>query len=439
MKKKGFTLIELLAVIVILAIIALIATPLVLKYIEKSRKESKVDSTYSFVRNLETQMANYAIENNGKKYPAEQTITKIADLPGLNINVKGENPTDGKVCISSDGQIEKGIFEFNDGKYYVSYDGKNGSMSDETAYSSFSCGGSVVKVEVPEATKEFNIVGMINYGSIKNNQEIIYYSDTEERKEALEREDNPFYYGWNYINSYEVPTSKFNQIPPADNSSIPVEIVFLDGTTATINLEYKENGYGEKYWYYKNNNDLPYHQYDEGWYIYFTPYCDNYNDSCSDNYQYHNFYTSCGMDTSHGWQSLTILGTTLYFDSDIANLFMSVNEDTGDDNLVYQDLTKLTRIIVNYEDNTQDVYSLSDITEENFEDGTLVLKNSNKTLITRDKYALEIHYKNNQLNYKDDIFKDMPKVSTVTFEENGVMTTYKISDNPMIAYGGMGE
>ena len=34
MKKKGFTLIELLAVIVILAIIALIATPLVLKYIK---------------------------------------------------------------------------------------------------------------------------------------------------------------------------------------------------------------------------------------------------------------------------------------------------------------------------------------------------------------------------------------------------------------------
>ena len=37
-KKKGFTLIELLAVIVILAIIALIATPIVLNIIKTSRK-----------------------------------------------------------------------------------------------------------------------------------------------------------------------------------------------------------------------------------------------------------------------------------------------------------------------------------------------------------------------------------------------------------------
>ena len=37
MKKKGFTLVELLAVIVILAIIALISTPIILGVIEKTR------------------------------------------------------------------------------------------------------------------------------------------------------------------------------------------------------------------------------------------------------------------------------------------------------------------------------------------------------------------------------------------------------------------
>ena len=40
MKKKGFTLIELLAVIIILAIIALIATPIILNVIEDAKKSA---------------------------------------------------------------------------------------------------------------------------------------------------------------------------------------------------------------------------------------------------------------------------------------------------------------------------------------------------------------------------------------------------------------
>ena len=40
MNKKGFTLIELLAVIVILAIIALIATPIILGMIDSAKKQA---------------------------------------------------------------------------------------------------------------------------------------------------------------------------------------------------------------------------------------------------------------------------------------------------------------------------------------------------------------------------------------------------------------
>ena len=40
MKRKGFTLIELLGVIVVLAVIALITTPVILGVIEKARKEA---------------------------------------------------------------------------------------------------------------------------------------------------------------------------------------------------------------------------------------------------------------------------------------------------------------------------------------------------------------------------------------------------------------
>ncbi|MBR2840990.1 MAG: prepilin-type N-terminal cleavage/methylation domain-containing protein [Bacilli bacterium] len=47
--RKGFTLIELLAVIVILAIIALIATPIILNVINDSRRKAAIDSTYSVI------------------------------------------------------------------------------------------------------------------------------------------------------------------------------------------------------------------------------------------------------------------------------------------------------------------------------------------------------------------------------------------------------
>ena len=43
--KKGFTLIELLAVIIILAIIALIATPIVLNVINDARKSAGLSET----------------------------------------------------------------------------------------------------------------------------------------------------------------------------------------------------------------------------------------------------------------------------------------------------------------------------------------------------------------------------------------------------------
>ena len=46
---KGFTLVELLAVIVILAIIALITTPIILNVIEKSRQNAAVDKAWGTI------------------------------------------------------------------------------------------------------------------------------------------------------------------------------------------------------------------------------------------------------------------------------------------------------------------------------------------------------------------------------------------------------
>ena len=61
--KKGFTLIELLAVIVILAIIALIATPIILGIINDARKESNERSVELYASAVRNAIAAYQLTN----------------------------------------------------------------------------------------------------------------------------------------------------------------------------------------------------------------------------------------------------------------------------------------------------------------------------------------------------------------------------------------
>ena len=134
MKKKGFTLIELLAVIVILAIIALIATPLVLKYIETARTNSKITSTQNYIKGVEIALANYSITNKGKSYP--EGCYEINTLnTELDITMKGDMPSEGKVCIENN-KIEKAIVKYPDNKV-IKYEDDKSTVSDEETYESF--------------------------------------------------------------------------------------------------------------------------------------------------------------------------------------------------------------------------------------------------------------------------------------------------------------
>ncbi len=97
MKKKGFTLVELLAVIVILAVIALIATPMIMDVIEKSRRGAAIESVNGILEAAE----NYQLESmlEGEEY--QQTIDLTSDI----LTYKGSKSSKGTLVIGENNQM----------------------------------------------------------------------------------------------------------------------------------------------------------------------------------------------------------------------------------------------------------------------------------------------------------------------------------------------
>ena len=80
MNKKGFTLIELLAVIVILAIIALIATPIILGIINDARESAKKRSAELVYTGVQYAITSYMYNHEGY---VPKTIADIK--PGFDV------------------------------------------------------------------------------------------------------------------------------------------------------------------------------------------------------------------------------------------------------------------------------------------------------------------------------------------------------------------
>ena len=75
LNKKGFTLIELLAVIVILAVIALIATPVIMNVITDTQKGADARSVETYAKEFESQYYQWMVKNPGKTASASDITT----------------------------------------------------------------------------------------------------------------------------------------------------------------------------------------------------------------------------------------------------------------------------------------------------------------------------------------------------------------------------
>ena len=124
--KKGFTLIELLAVIVVLAIIALIATPIVMNTIKNAKKGAAERTADNYIKQVETAVAEAKLENksvpNGTYNIDGNGNLTGAGLPDgkLEINMSGNKPTSGTVTISN-GEISQNGTTMTVGDYNVKY------------------------------------------------------------------------------------------------------------------------------------------------------------------------------------------------------------------------------------------------------------------------------------------------------------------------------
>lgn len=131
--KKGFTLVELLAVIVILAIIALIATPIILNVIDEAREGAAKNSAYGYIdavekanvqkmyenQNINVLDGDYTISSDGKKVTKGSGDT----AEEYDVNFKGTAPT-------------AGTLKYNKGKLAkdstITVSGKTFTVSDES-------------------------------------------------------------------------------------------------------------------------------------------------------------------------------------------------------------------------------------------------------------------------------------------------------------------
>ena len=119
MKKNGFTLIELLAVIIILAVIALIATPLVLDVVDDARSQARKNSIFGYAEAVKLGVYEHQFKNDGENPTIDE------DWLTTNVVTKGDTVTCEKVTFhETKGVLLSGCTVGSDETLYY-YDGNN--------------------------------------------------------------------------------------------------------------------------------------------------------------------------------------------------------------------------------------------------------------------------------------------------------------------------
>lgn len=126
---KGFTLVELLAVIVILAIIALIATPMILNVIDEAKKGAAQSSAYGYIDAVEKSLLEDMVSTQqtvtlSGSYTVDASGNLVDDSSNvITVNVKGDKPSESGTLSYTSGKLTGGSLSVNGYTFTVGTDG----------------------------------------------------------------------------------------------------------------------------------------------------------------------------------------------------------------------------------------------------------------------------------------------------------------------------
>lgn len=232
MKKKGFTLIELLAVIVVLAIIALIATPIVLNLINNAKEGAAKSSATAYVKAVENGVVQELLNSNDQSYTGKFNVDStglklVSDTDNskkITVDVSGKLPKENSyVVLDENGTVTSGYFTIDN--YYIVY--SNG----------------VAKV-LSNKEKEQETLKMIdNLNIMLNSME--FDTSYEEYHCFLNSDDNDnnIYCHVDYEGMFEINTKKTFDMSKYGLSGITSQSIFYNTKTKKI-TKANINGFG---------------------------------------------------------------------------------------------------------------------------------------------------------------------------------------------------
>jgi len=103
MKEKGFTLVELLAVIIILAVIALIATPLVLDVVDDAKKSAFESGVYGVIESIKLDISDNILKG--------ESLINEYNFPTSELELQGIQPEGGIAKTDRKGKVSIAVYD----------------------------------------------------------------------------------------------------------------------------------------------------------------------------------------------------------------------------------------------------------------------------------------------------------------------------------------